>query len=115
MSSAQQPPKRKSISLQVKREVIKRKEEGQGNSAIGHAMNLHEATIRTIWKKREEILKMYESYGASGVDSRKYASSVSKELVKMERYLALWINRKEGEGVTLDKKQIMGQAKVFYE
>ena len=114
MSSAQQPPKRKSISLQVKREVIKRKEEGQGNSAIGRAMNLHEATVRTIWKKREEILEMYESYGASGVDSRKYASSASKELVKMERDLALWINRKEGEGVAIDKKQIMNQARVFY-
>ena len=34
-------------------EVIKRKEGGQGNSAIGRALDLKESTVRTIVKKEE--------------------------------------------------------------
>ena len=57
--------KRKSITLEQKREVIRRKDAGEGNSAIGRVMGLHEATVRTIYRKREEILKSVKAYGSS--------------------------------------------------
>ena len=41
-----------SLDFSIKQEVIKRKEEGQGNSAIGRALGLSESTVRTTWKKR---------------------------------------------------------------
>ena len=107
--------KRKNITLDVKREVIRKKDAGMGNSAIGRAMDLHESTVRCILRKREEIIKCIEGYGTSAIDSRVRSSSFSAELVKMERYLTLWVSRKESEGVALDKRAIMVQARKFYE
>ena len=108
------PGKRKLIPLDVKREVIRKKDGGKGNSAIGREMGLSESTVRTILKSRGEILKCIEAYGTSKLDGRVVAHS-NAELVKTERYLALWINRKESEGVPLDKRAIMDQAKKLCE
>ena len=106
--------KRKNITLAMKREVIRRKEGGMGNSAIGRAMGLGESTVRCILKKRDEILKCVDAYGSSALDGRMRSYACS-ELVKTERFLALWISRKESEGVPLDKRAIMDQAKKIYE
>ena len=103
--------KRKTITLEVKREVIRRKDAGEGNSAIGRVLGLHEATVRTIYRKREDILKSVKAYGSSSFDDRK---RVNPTLVKMERYLAIFISRKESEGVPIDKRYIKEQAKLFY-
>lgn len=110
--SGRQPLKRKSLTLEMKLEVIKKKEQGWGNTKIGRAMGLRESTVRTILKQKEQIEKLKKSYGASKVDERKRKTSA--EIVAMERYLSIWINRKESEGVPLDKKSIMEQAKIFY-
>ena len=106
--------KRKNISLSVKREVIRKKDGGMGNSAIGRAMGLHESTVRCILRKREEILKCINAYGTGALDNRVRSYDCS-ELVKTERFLALWISRKESEGVPLDKRVIIDQAKKFFE
>lgn len=66
--------KRKALSLDMKREVIKRKEAGQGNSAIGRDLKISESTVRTIWKKKDEILAAVKAYGSAKFDSRKRMS-----------------------------------------
>ena len=91
------PTKRKNISLEVKRQVIQKKDGGMGNSVIGRVMGLSESTVRTIIKNRESILKCIDAYGSSAIDNRRKTRECT-ELVKTERYLALWINRKESEG-----------------
>ena len=35
------------------------------------------------------------------------------QLVKTKRYLALWVDRKESEGVDLDKIEIIVKARLF--
>lgn len=77
--------KRKAIGLYVKRDVIKRKERGQGNSAIGRALGLSESTVRTIWKNKSEILRSIKAYGITKLDTRK--RTCDERVIKMERYL----------------------------
>ena len=43
------------LDFSIKQEVIKHKGKGQGNSAIGHTLGLNELTVRTIWKRKDEI------------------------------------------------------------
>ena len=103
---------RKVISIETKMEVIRRKDKGQKNCFIGRAMGLAESTVRTILGKRADIEKCYKAYGCSGFDNRKFSDSVL--LVKTERFLTLFIARKDKEGVPLDKKEIMDKARLFY-
>ena len=93
--------KRKSLDFSIKQEVVKRKEEGQGNSAIGRALGLSESTVRTIWKKKDEIKASVKAYSSSQTDNCKHVWD--EKLIKMERFLALWIERKEKEGSSVDK------------
>ena len=85
--------KRKNITLAVKREVIRRKDGGMGNSAIGRAMGLGESTVRCILKKCDEILKCIDVHRSSATDGR-MRSYVCSELVKTECFLALWIRHR---------------------
>ncbi|KAK3875317.1 hypothetical protein Pcinc_019811 [Petrolisthes cinctipes] len=89
-----------------------RKEKGEGNSAIGRDLGLSESSVRTIWRKRDEIRASIKAYGVSKIDSRKQAPD--SKVIKMERYLNAWISKKEREGVPENKKQIMEMAKEFY-
>ena len=95
--------KRKSLDFSIKQEVIKRKEEGQGDSAIGRALGLNESTVKTIWKKKDEIKALVKAYGTSQCHDCKCVWN--EKLIKMERFLALSIDRKEKEGSSVDRKK----------
>lgn len=105
--------KRKSLNFTIKMEVVRLKEEGQGNSAIGRALGLSESTVRTIWKIRDEIKASVKAYGPSQIDGRKRAWD--NKLIKMERLLTLWIDKKEKDGTSVDKLKIKQQAKFLYD
>ena len=62
--------KRKAISLTVKKEIIERKEKGEGNTAIGRSLGLNEACVRSVWRKKEDIKKAIKAYGTSNLDCR---------------------------------------------
>ena len=47
--------KRKAISFDIKKEVIARKEKGEGNTAIGRDLGLSESSVRVTWRKRDQI------------------------------------------------------------
>ena len=101
---------RKHLTLEEKKEIIRLRDEGQGGRAIGRLLGVPESTVRKIYSQREDILKSVRAYGSSVFDSRSKANAV---LVKMERYLDVWISRKETECVPLDRRQIMDQM-FFY-
>ena len=91
------------LDFSIKQDVIKRKEEGQGNSAIGHALGLSESTVKTIWKKKDEIKASIIVYGTSQCDDRKRVWD--EKLIRMKRFLILWIDRKEKEGNSMNRKK----------
>ena len=107
-------PKRQSMTLQRKMEIIKMKDDGMRNAAIARVFGLNESSVRSVLKNAESLRKMSKSYGASPFDSRKYLCSSSDLLVKMERFLMVWLTRKESEGVPVDKRQLKDQALCFY-
>ena len=76
---------------------------GKGNTQIGCELKLSESTVRTVIKNKDSINKTLNAYG-----------SPDPKVIKMECYLNVWINRKESEGVPLDKKQIMSMARHLY-
>ena len=68
--------------------------------------------MRTILSIKNDIMKCVKAYGSSGFDNRKTSDQV--QLVKTERFLALWVDHKESEGVDLDKRDIIDKAKLLY-
>ena len=74
------PRSRKSLTLDIKVDVIHRKERGQKNFDNCHALGLAESTVRTILSKKNDILKCVKAYGSSGIDNRKTSDQV--QLVK---------------------------------
>ena len=62
--------RKKLLTHAIKLEIIKKKEDGKGNTAIGREMGLSESTVRTVWKNREAIKKTVKAYGASALDGR---------------------------------------------
>ena len=95
--------KRNSLDFSIKQEVIKHKEEGQGNSAISRALGLSESTVRTIWEMKDGIKASVKAYGISQCDDRKCVWD--EKFIKMEKFFALWIDRKEKEGRSVDRKK----------
>ncbi|XP_066963284.1 tigger transposable element-derived protein 1-like [Macrobrachium rosenbergii] len=55
-ASASKKP-RKSITMEVKYDVIKRSEKGESNTEIGHALGLSRTMVVTIVKDKQRILK----------------------------------------------------------
>lgn len=51
----QQPIKWKYISFEIKKEVIVRKEKGEGNTAIGRSLGLAKSNVKTKWCNKDEI------------------------------------------------------------
>ena len=53
--------KRKSLALEVKLDILKRKEQGEGTSAIGRKLGLAQSTVWTVLKNGEAIRKAGEN------------------------------------------------------
>ena len=105
--------KMKFLPLHKKLEIIEKSEAGVSGREIGRQYDINESTVRGILKKRADIRRAIKAYGSSAIDNRKRASSW--HLVKMERYLNLWIQRKESDSVPIDRHQIKEQAKIMFE
>ena len=99
------------LTLYTKVNVIHRKERGQKNCDICLALGLPESTARTILSNKNDIMKCVKAYGSSSFDNCKTSGQV--QLVKTECFLALWVDRKESEGVDLDKRDIIDKARLL--
>ena len=75
-------------------------------------MGLPETTLYAILSNKNDIMKCAKANGSSGFDNRKTSDQV--QLVKTEHYLALWVDWKESEGVELDKRETLHEARLFY-
>ena len=111
------PPKRapkKMMTLETKLKILKLKDEGKRNIDIVNELGVGESAVRKILQKRDEIKQTAKLYGGGNFDKRSITSKKNNALIRMERYLAHYVRRKEKEGVPLDGRQIKNQAKLYY-
>ena len=68
--------------------------------------------MHAILANKNDIIKCVKAYWSFGFDNHKTSDQV--QLVKTERFLALWVDQKEIEGVDLNKRDIIDKARLFY-
>ena len=88
-TSTSSKPKRKSISLEQKLEIINKYEAGATKAKIGHDFSMNEGTIWSILARS----KVYKNQGqsassSSGLQTTRIRSST---MVEMEHLLSIWI------------------------
>ncbi|KAM4048885.1 tigger transposable element-derived protein 1-like [Anomaloglossus baeobatrachus] len=101
--------KKEGITIEVKKKIIEKYEQGMRVSHIAKLYNKSTSTICTILKKKEDI---------KGLDAAKGVTRVSKQrpriLEDVEKLLLLWINKKQLAGDTVTENVICEKAKVLY-
>ncbi|XP_066956272.1 putative CENPB DNA-binding domain-containing protein 1 [Macrobrachium rosenbergii] len=88
-ASASKKP-RKSITMEVKYDVIKRSEKGESNTEIGRALGLSRTTVVTIVKDKQRILKHVQEAApmkATVINVKQRSQNV----VEMEKLLLIWL------------------------
>lgn len=99
---------RKSISLDIKMQVLRRLENGERQVDIGNALNLSTSTIRTIVKNKDKI-KLSATTTTSS-NAAKITRSRSNILEEMEKRLCIWIDDEIERNMPLSQKIIMQKA-----
>ncbi|KAM6168259.1 tigger transposable element-derived protein 1-like [Erethizon dorsatum] len=101
--------KKEMITVEVKKEIIKKYERGMRVAEIARFYKKSTSTICTILKKKEEI---------RGLDAAKGVTRISKQrprvLEDVEKLLLVWINEKQVAGDTMTENFICEKAKALY-
>lgn len=101
--------KKEMITVEVKKDIIKRHEKGMKVAEIARLYKRSTSTICTVLKKKE-ILR--------GLDVAKGVTRVSKQrphtLEDVETLLSVWVSEKQIAGDTLNENLICAKAKALY-
>ncbi|XP_076058277.1 uncharacterized protein LOC143035288 isoform X2 [Oratosquilla oratoria] len=103
---------RKSVNLQVKLEIIRRHEAGQGANSIARAVGLAQSTVSTIIKNSCTI-KTAKSFMIPA--SNRIPKSRDIVMAKMERILRVWIENHIRCQTPLSTGVITSKAKTLWE
>lgn len=103
----------KSLTLDQKLSVLDRIDKGQKTSVIVAAMNLNEATIRTIRKNASKIRDSAKAGTPLSGAKSSYARPV--EMQRMEKMLATWIDHQNKTHVPVSLALIKAKAISIYE
>lgn len=103
---------RKSISLDVKLQVLRRLEAGERQVDIGASLNLATSTIRTIIKNADKIISSATT--TSNLAATKVTRSRNHILEKMEKSLCIWIYDQTQRNVPLSQLIIMDKARTLF-
>lgn len=87
--------KRNCFTLKNKFDIIQRLQNGEKQHKICTEMKLSKSTVASLWKKRDQILKNFESFN-SNIKKVKYSTNpeVDKNLLK-------WFSQKRSENVPI--------------
>lgn len=96
--------KRKAFTLKQKYEIIKKIQSGVKQSKICKDLNLQKSTVATIWKKRQDILSVYDK---TNVRCKKLKTSVHQEV---DKGLLQWFAQKRQENVPISGNVLQEKA-----
>uniref|UniRef100_UPI00358EA44C tigger transposable element-derived protein 1-like n=1 Tax=Myxine glutinosa TaxID=7769 RepID=UPI00358EA44C len=103
---------RKSISMFVKLQVIRRLEAGDCQVDVGASLNLAASTIRTIMKNADKIKASAPT--TSKLPSTKVTRSRSHLLEKMENRLNIWVDDRTQRNMPMSQLIIMEKARHIF-
>ncbi|XP_041053574.1 tigger transposable element-derived protein 1-like [Carcharodon carcharias] len=104
---------RKTITLAMKLEVLKRLEAGERAVDIGRALGLPPTTVRTIRGNAEKIKQSARS--VTPLSAGRVSRTRSSIMENMERLLAVWIEDQNQRQVPLSLMVIQAKAKSLYD
>ncbi|XP_038662858.1 F-box/LRR-repeat protein 8 isoform X2 [Scyliorhinus canicula] len=111
-SAAAAKKTRKTITLEIKLEVLKRFEAGERAVAIGRALGLPPTTVRTIRGNTAKIKQSAQS--VAPFSAGRISRTRSSIMENMERLLEVWIKDQNQRNVPLSLVVIQTKAKSFF-
>jgi len=107
---SQQNRLRKHINLDIKKEIISKRESGKGVGDLSAEYCMAKSTISTVLKNKEEIKSAQVTKGIS-----RLRSSRCNFTEQMETLLVVWTNEKQMAGDSVSGAIICEKAKQLFE
>ena len=104
--------RRKSITMEVKLEVIKRAEKGEGVNSIGKALGFSHSTISTILKDKCKILEHMK--GSTPMQSTMISKKRTGLIVEMERLLMIWLEDQNQRHIPVSLALVQEKARCLF-
>ncbi|KAK4310880.1 hypothetical protein Pmani_017591 [Petrolisthes manimaculis] len=99
---------RKSVTIEMKMEVLDRYDRGERTSVIASVMKLRESTLRTIRGSADKIRA--SAVAGTSASSTRVSHARSTEMERMEKLLAQWINHQNKTNVPITMAIIQAKA-----
>ncbi|KAK4326641.1 hypothetical protein Pmani_002851 [Petrolisthes manimaculis] len=99
---------RKSVTIEMKMEVLDRYDRGERTSVIASAMKLRESTLRTIRGSADKIRA--SALAGTSASSKRVSHARSTEMERMEKLLAQWISYQTKTNVPITMAIIQAKA-----
>lgn len=106
--------KKKTLSLEIKLDILRRFDNGEKAVDIAKALNLPATTVRTIQARdRDKIKEAAKS--VTSLDAKTMTRTRSSFMIKMESLLSIWIQNQIAQKIPLSKMVIQAKAKSLFE
>ena len=99
-------PKRRSLSLDMKIDIIRRIEAGERQAEVGRSLNLAGSTVRTIIKNADKIKHI-----ANPLKMTRYRNSF---IERVEQTVGSWVQGKIKQGESVSYKMVTDKAKTLF-
>lgn len=97
------------ITIEMKHQIIRKRERGVSVADLAHTYNRPTSTICTILKNKNKIKEIDASRGVTRISAQRL-----RILNDVERLLLIWINEKQLQGDTINENIICEKAKMIF-
>ncbi|XP_072263547.1 tigger transposable element-derived protein 1-like [Pyxicephalus adspersus] len=111
-SAADTVKKRKTITMELKVEIIKRSERGETPSVIGRALGYNRSTIGTILKDKGKIMEHVK--GHTPMNATIITKRRSGLIIEMERLLMFWIEDQNQRNMPISLSSVQEKARSLF-